>query len=63
MREDAIADLSPYERLGHKMPGIEAVYDHPTDRMRPALMIALQPLGRQRIVLVISGNDLTQVSS
>jgi integrase len=42
MKEDAIADPLAYERLGHKMPGIEAVYDHPTDRMRPALMTALQ---------------------
>lgn len=42
MKEDGIADPLAYERMGHKMPGIEAVYDHPTDQMRPALITALQ---------------------
>lgn len=42
MTEDGIAAPLAYARLGHKMPGIEAVYDHVTDQMQPALMTALQ---------------------
>jgi len=42
MKEDGIADPLAFERLGHKMLGIEAVYDHVTAEMRPALMTALQ---------------------
>jgi hypothetical protein len=42
MKEDHIADPLAFERLGHKIPGIDGIYDRVTPEMRPPLMTALQ---------------------
>lgn len=42
MAEDGIPDVLAEQRLGHEMPGMRGLYTHVSDRMREALVQALQ---------------------
>ena len=42
MAEDGIPDILAEQRLGHEVPGMRGLYTHVSDRMREALVLALQ---------------------
>jgi integrase len=42
MAEDGIPDILAEQRLGHEVPGMRGLYTHVSDRMREALVEALQ---------------------
>jgi hypothetical protein len=42
MAEDGIPDVLAEQRLGHEVPGMRRLYTHVSDRMREALVQALQ---------------------
>jgi Arc/MetJ-type ribon-helix-helix transcriptional regulator len=42
MAEDGIPDILAEQRLGHEVPGMRGLYAHVSDRMREALVKALQ---------------------
>ena len=42
MAEDGIPDILAEQRLGHEVPGMRGLYTHISDRMREALLQALQ---------------------
>ena len=42
MAEDGIPDILAEQRLGHEVPGMRGLYTHVSDRMRDALVRALQ---------------------
>lgn len=42
MAEDGIPDILAEQRLGHEVPGMRGLYTHVSDRMRAALVRALQ---------------------
>jgi hypothetical protein len=42
MAEDGIPDILAEQRLGHEVPGMRGLYTHVSDRMREALIQALQ---------------------
>jgi Phage integrase family len=42
MAEDGIPDVLAEQRLGHEVPGMRGLYTHASDRMREALVTALQ---------------------
>ena len=42
MAEDGIPDILAEQRLGHEVPGMRGLYTHVSDRMREALVRALQ---------------------
>jgi hypothetical protein len=42
MAEDGIPDILAEQRLGHEVPGMRGLYTHVSDRMREALVKALQ---------------------
>jgi Phage integrase family len=42
MAEDGIPDILAEQRLGHEVPGTRGLYTHASDRMREALVKALQ---------------------
>jgi hypothetical protein len=42
MAEDGIQDILAEQRLGHEVPGMRGLYTHVSDRLREALVKALQ---------------------
>jgi len=42
MAEDGIPDILAEQRLGHEVPGMRGLYTHVSDRIREALVKALQ---------------------